>query len=230
MIEEREVGRKTKRRDDEVAGVPPQKRRHLEQPRSHSPAVAPTEAPTSGTGEGEGENASEEGLVSDGHAGAAADGVTSPDETPVDTAEAGPSVPAVANSSADRRRYRPRQLKARKGHNLEELGLPPLNAIEEVGQKMTMAEKLEYVLSRLGRAALQQEIAGALDAGWPDERINRASIVSVLVFPGFPLTSSLRIEHTCAGSIPQANVCRVYFAIPERNVLDVRRLVTYTML
>ena len=230
MTEEREVGRKTKRSDDEDADVPPQKRRHLEQPGSHSPAVVPTEATTSGTGEGEGE--SEGGLVSDGHVGAAADGVTTPDdETPVDTAEAGPSVPAVADSSAQGpRRYRPRQLKARKGHNLEEFGLPPLNAIEEVGQKMVMAEKLEYVLSRLGRAALQQEIAGALDAGWPDERINKASIVSVLVFPGFPLTSSLRIEHSCAGSIAQANVCWVYLAIPERNVLDVRRLVTYTIL
>ena len=155
--------------------------------------MVPTDATTSGTGEGEGE--SEGGLVSDGHMGAAADGVTTPDETPVDTTEAGPSVPVVADSSAQGpRRYRPRQLKARKGHNLEEFGLPPLNAIEEVGQKMTMAEKLEYVLSRLGRAALQQEIAGALDAGWPDESINKASIVSTL-YLSFPVSHS---PHLCA--------------------------------
>ena len=235
VIEGREVGRKAKRPDDEDGNFPPQKRRHLEQPGSPSPVVATAEATTSGTGEGEGEGESEEGPVSDGHLGAAVDGVTATDPqiegSPVDTAEAGPSVPGVPDSSAQgQRRYRPRKLKARKGHNLEELGLRPLNAIEEVGTKMTMAEKLEYVLSRLGRAALHQEIVGALDAGWPQERINRASSVSVLVFPGFPLTSSLRIEHTCAGSIPQARVCRIYFAIPERDVLDVRRLVNYTML
>ena len=223
-IEGREVGSKAKRPDDEDRYFPPQKRRCLEQPGSPSPVVAPDE------GEGEGE--SEEGPVSDGHL---VDGVTATDSqiegSPVDTAEAGPSVPGVPDSSAQGpRRYRPRKLKARKGHNLEELGLRPLNAIEEVDTKMTMAEKLEYVLSRLGRAALHQEIAGALDAGWPQERINSASSVSVLVFPGFPLTSSLRIEHTCAGSIPQARVCRIYFAIPERDVLDVRRLVTYTIL
>jgi len=95
--------------------------------------------------------------------------------------EAGPSVPRVARGP-----YRHRKLSARDCYDLAELNLPPLNQVFEVGCKKPMAEKLEYILSTLGRPAMKGEIIDALDTAWPVKKIDKSSSVSALVLPKFP--------------------------------------------
>ena len=50
---------------------------------------------------------------------------------------------------------------------------------------MSIEAKLEYILGALGRAAKRREITAALKIGWPDDEVNKSSLVSTLVLSEF---------------------------------------------
>ena len=173
---------------------PPQKRTCAAQLRFLSPLVQASEVAPITSGDG---GKSEESLMSSGHvADVAGEDITvtpmghneeGTDEGPPEN-EGGPSVPCVPWTpppQALRRSQRIRPSASNSRYLAGDLDLPPLNQVSRVDTRMSMEGKVEYVLRALGRAAKRRESIAALQAGWPNDVINKSSLVSVLVLPWF---------------------------------------------
>lgn len=177
--EGRHIGHKSKRPlEDEY---PPQKRAHMARPRSPSHSVEPAYVALGSTGDSGSESG--ESLASCRHiyvAGAISQEPMVVPRTQVveDDAlenQAGPSV----SKSAPRG---PRKLTAKRGYNLRELNLRPLNEVFKVDAPMPMMGKLKHMLRLLGRPVIKDEIMDALNMGWPKENINDVSEFVLLGF------------------------------------------------
>lgn len=200
MFEDRAMGRKAKRAEEEDGNVlPPKRKRRAVRPMALSPSVGPA-----GVSSVDRETESEEShAVSSGHeADQGFMGARRSTQEVVEgcahhmSEEARPSVPRIPTKPV-RRRYAPRKVKARAGYKLEDLNIPPLNPVSKVGKDMSIVAKLEHVLHELGGPADKVAIIRALETGWPDKQIDDRTQVSVHAPPEFTAQSDTgtHIEH-----------------------------------